>query len=99
MGVLFTVLPLFLMGASAWAVVGVRGPPAGQPFTLASATSVYARVLVVGGAIMALVGGAEGIKVAFAFLNLGYSYTPTTNVYKPAPGAPPAGYLEHLPDA
>jgi hypothetical protein len=69
-----------------WAVVGFtrRG---GEPFTLATATALYARVALIGGVLMSLIGAGVIIKAGFGFINLAYSY------YQPyayaASGTPP----------
>jgi hypothetical protein len=78
----------------AWAIVGVtrRG---GEPFTLATATALYARVLLIGGILMSLTGVGIILKAGFGFINAAYSYYPTYSGYAPlptAPGAPPAGF-------
>jgi hypothetical protein len=57
----------------AWAVVGVtrRG---GDPFTLATATALYARVMLIAGVLMSLTGLGIIIKAGFGFINPAYSY-------------------------
>jgi hypothetical protein len=56
-----------------WAVVGFtrRG---GEPFTLATATALYARVALIGGILMSLIGVGTIIKAGFGYINLAYSY-------------------------
>jgi hypothetical protein len=71
--VLGLLVPLAILGLIAWAVVGVtrRG---GDPFTLATATSLYARVMLIAGVLMSLIGIGTIIKAAFGFINPVYSY-------------------------
>lgn len=78
MSVLGLLVPLAVLGLIAWAIVGVtrRG---GDPFTLATATALYARVMLIVGVLMSLVGIGILIKAAIGFINLGYSY------YQPVP--------------
>ena len=78
MSVLGLLVPLAVLGLIAWAIVGVtrRG---GEPFTLATATALYARVMLIVGVLMSLVGIGILIKAAIGFINLGYSY------YQPVP--------------
>ena len=77
MGIL---IPVAILGLIVWAVVGFtrRG---GEPFTLATATALYARVALIGGVLMSLIGAGEIIKAGFGFINLAYSY------YQPYPYA------------
>ncbi len=78
MSVLGLLVPLAVLGLIVWAIVGVtrRG---GEPFTLATATALYARVMLIVGVLMSLVGIGILIKAAIGFINLGYSY------YQPVP--------------
>jgi hypothetical protein len=74
----------------AWAIVGVtrRG---GEPFTLATATALYARVMMIVGILMSLTGVGIILKAGFGFMNLAYSYYPAYTGYAPSPSsAPPA---------
>lgn len=66
-------VPLAVLGLIAWAVVGVtrRG---GDPFTLATATALYARVMFIAGVLMSLIGIGIILKAAFGFINIAYSY-------------------------
>ena len=94
MAVLGFLVPLAILGLITWAIVGVtrRG---GEPFTLATATALYARVLLIGGILMSLTGVGIILKAGFGFINAAYSYYPTYSGYAPlptAPGAPPAGF-------
>ena len=73
MTVLGLLVPLAVLGLIAWAIVGVtrRG---GEPFTLATATALYARVMLIVGVLMSLVGIGILIKAGIGFINMGYSY-------------------------
>ena len=73
MSVLGLLVPLAVLGLIAWAIVGVtrRG---GDPFTLATATALYARVMLIAGVLMSLAGLGILIKAAIGFVNLAYSY-------------------------
>jgi len=65
--VLGFLVPLAILGLITWAIVGVtrRG---GEPFTLATATALYARVLLIGGILMSLTG--VGIIQVFGLPNM-----------------------------
>jgi hypothetical protein len=73
LGFVSLLIPVAVLGLIVWAVVGFtrRG---GEPFTLATATALYARVALIGGVIMSLIGAGTIIKAAFGFINLAYSY-------------------------
>jgi hypothetical protein len=80
----------------AWAIVGVtrRG---GDPFTLATATALYSRVLLIAGILTSLSGLSFILKAGFGFINLAYSYYPTGmySGYAPpatAPLLPPSSF-------
>jgi hypothetical protein len=75
LGFVSLLIPVAVLGLIVWAVVGFtrRG---GEPFTLATATALYARVALIGGVIMSLIGAGTIIKAAFGFINLAYSYFP-----------------------
>jgi hypothetical protein len=75
LGFVSVLIPVAVLGLIVWAVVGFtrRG---GEPFTLATATALYARVALIGGVIMSLIGAGTIIKAAFGFINLAYSYYP-----------------------
>jgi hypothetical protein len=66
-------VPLAVLGLIAWAIVGItrRG---GDPFTLATATALYARVMVIAGVLMGLTGLGIILKAGFGFINMAYSY-------------------------
>ena len=84
MAVLGFLVPLAVLGLIAWAIVGItrRG---GEPFTLATATALYARVLLIAGVLMSLTGVGIILKALFGFVNVAYSYYPTYNGYGPTP--------------
>jgi hypothetical protein len=73
MSFLGILIPVAILGLIVWAVVGFtrRG---GEPFTLATATALYARVALIGGVLMSLIGAGTIIKAGFGFVNLAYSY-------------------------
>jgi hypothetical protein len=77
-------IPVAVLGLIAWAIVGFTRRGGGDPFTLASATALYARVLVIVGVVMALTGTGTILKAGFGFINVAYSYY-TPQVYTPAP--------------
>jgi hypothetical protein len=58
----------------AWAIVGFTRRGGGDPFTLASATALYARVLLIVGVVMGLTGAGTILKAGFGFINIAYSY-------------------------
>lgn len=66
MAVLGFLVPLAVLGLIAWAIVGItrRG---GEPFTLATATALYARVLLIVGILMGLTGIGIGIILKALF--------------------------------
>jgi hypothetical protein len=91
-------IPVAVLGLIAWAIVGFtrRG---GEPFTLGSATALYARVLVIAGVVMALTGGGTIFKAVFGFINIGYSYFAPqiyAGAYPPGVSAPPQEPLNYL---
>lgn len=73
MSFLGILIPVAILGLIVWAVVGFtrRG---GEPFTLATATALYARVALIGGILMSLIGVGTIIKAGFGYVNLAYSY-------------------------
>jgi hypothetical protein len=80
-------IPVAVLGLIVWAIVGFTRRGGSEPFTLASATALYARVLVIVGLVMALVGVGTVLKAAFGFLNIAYSYySPAVYALAPQPG-------------
>ena len=73
-----------VLGLIAWAIVGFTRRGGGDPFTLASATALYARVVVIVGVVMALSGAGTILKAGFGFINIAYSYY-APQVYAPGP--------------
>jgi len=73
LSVLGLLIPIAVLGLIAWAIVGLtrRG---GDPFTLATATALYARVMLIAGVLMSLAGLGIILKAGFGFINLAYSY-------------------------
>lgn len=66
-------IPVGLIGLIAWIAVGVRQRTA-EPFTLASATALYANILTMLGVTVALLGVAVMLKVVIGFINLPFAY-------------------------
>jgi hypothetical protein len=92
LSVLGLLVPLAVLGLIAWAIVGVtrRG---GDPFTLATATALYARVMLIAGVLMSLAGLGILIKAAIGFINLAYSYYAPVAMTQLCPaGAAPCPY-------
>jgi len=67
-------IPLAVLGLIAW-VDRRRHPRGGDPFTLATATALYARVMLIVGVLMSLVGIGTILKAGIGFINAAY---PTT---------------------
>jgi hypothetical protein len=90
--VLTLLIPLAILGLIAWGIVGVtrRG---GDPFTLATATALYARALLIVGILMSLSGLGIIVKACFGFINMAYSYLPTTMYSGYAPIPPTAPFV------
>ena len=100
MSVLGFLIPVAVLGLIAWAIVGFTRSRGADPFTLATATALYARVLLIAGILMSLTGAGVILKAAFGFINLSYSYyNYQYPVGKPLPDGsvvpgPPANYFE-----
>jgi hypothetical protein len=99
--VLSFLIPVAVLGLIAWIVVGFVRSRGAEPFTLATATALYSRVLFIAGILMALSGAGVILKALFAFINLSYSYIDYSGYQKqlangayPVPPGPPSGYLE-----
>lgn len=86
MAVLGFLVPLAILGLIVWGIVGAtrRG---GEAFTLATATAIYARVMLIAGIVTSLVGVGIILKALIGFLNLAYSYYPAYGGYAPSPTA------------
>lgn len=77
-------IPVAVLGLIAWAIAGfTRARGAGDPFTLASATALYARVMVIVGVVMTLIGVGTILKAAVGYINPAYSYFATSAGYAP----------------
>jgi hypothetical protein len=101
MSVLSFLIPVAVLGLIAWVIVGFTRSRGADPFTLATATALYARVLLIAGILMSLTGAGVILKAAFAFVNLSYSYYNFVQYPdgKPLPdgslgAGPPANYVE-----
>jgi hypothetical protein len=81
-------VPVAVIGLIVWAIVGFTRRGGGEPFTLASATALYARVMVIAGVVMALIGVGTILKAAFGFINMSYSYY-NNQIYATAPAGGP----------
>ena len=91
-------IPVAVLGLIVWAVVGFTRRGGGEPFTLASATALYARVLMIVGVVMALSGVGTILKAAFGFINIAYSYyAPAVYAPAPSPGGTTIAPLEPVP--
>jgi hypothetical protein len=92
--VLGLLVPLAILGLIAWGIVGVtrRG---GDPFTLATATALYARVVLIAGVLTSLTGLGIVLKAGFGFINLAYSYfQPVAYAGAYPPGVPVAPLVD-----
>jgi len=67
-------LPVLVLGALVWGVVTFVRRQSSEPFTLATAVAVYAQLLIIVGAVMALSGVATAVKAGLGYAELGYSY-------------------------
>jgi hypothetical protein len=86
--VLAVLTPVAVIGLVVWVIVGMR-QRAAEPFTLASATALYAHLMIVVTATAALLGGVLVVKVLAGFINISYSYaagyfTGSTNTLCPS---------------
>jgi hypothetical protein len=94
LSILSLLIPLAFLGLIAWGIVGVtrRG---GDPFTLATATALYARVVLIAGVLMSLSGLGIIFKACFGFINLAYSYfQPVAYAGAYPPGVPVAPLVD-----
>lgn len=72
--VLAVLIPVAVIGLVFWVIVGMR-QRATEPFTLASATALYAHLMVIVTATAALCGGVLLVKVLVGFIDIRYSYS------------------------
>lgn len=77
-------IPGAILGLIVWVVLGFIRSRSTEPFTLATLTALYARVLTIIGLLMSLTGLGVIFKALFAFLNLAYSYYDTVIYASPA---------------
>jgi hypothetical protein len=89
MSALGLLIPVAVLGLIAWVIVGFTRARGAEPFTLATATALYARVALIAGLVMGLVGVGIIIKAVLGFINLAYSYY-TPQAYPVGDGKPPA---------
>lgn len=81
MAVALGFLPVLLLGVIVWAVVAIVRQRGREAFTLATGVALYARVMVLGGLVTALVGAGMLVKVGLGALSLDWSYA--RNEYGP----------------
>lgn len=74
MTVLAVLIPVAVVGLVIWIIVGMK-QRAAEPFTLASATALYAHLMIIITATAALCGGVLVVKVLAGFININYSYS------------------------
>ncbi len=72
--VLAVLIPVAVVGLVIWIIVGMKQRGV-EPFTLASATSLYAHLMIIVSATAALIGGVLLVKVLAGFININYSYS------------------------
>jgi hypothetical protein len=63
-----------VIGLVVWVIVGMKQRGA-EPFTLASATALYAHLMIIVTVTAALLGGVLVVKVLVGFINISYSYS------------------------
>lgn len=80
-------IPLFVLGTVAWFIIGLLRTKASESFTIATATSFYAHLMLIVGLLGTLAGAALAFKVAMARTNLRWAYV----VYEPRYGGPSYG--------
>lgn len=93
---LSVLIPVLVVGAIAWGIVGVFQRRARESLTLATAASFYAHVLLMVGALIALAGVAILIKVGLAGIDLSYGYTQIVDTS--AAYGPPSPETQRLQD-
>jgi len=74
MSVLGFLIPVAILGLIAWVVIGFTKARGAEPFTLATATALYSRVMFIAGVLMSLAGLGIIIKAGFGFITPAYSY-------------------------
>jgi hypothetical protein len=89
--VLAVLIPVAVIGLVIWNIVGMKQRGV-EPFTLASATALYAHLMIIVAATAALIGGVLVVKVLAGFININYSYDAGSfsgsSVYPCPSGAP-----------
>jgi hypothetical protein len=89
--VLAVLIPVAVVGLVIWIIVGMKQRGV-EPFTLASATALYAHLMIIVAATAALIGGVLLVKVLAGFININYSYDAGSfsgsSVYPCPSGAP-----------
>jgi hypothetical protein len=88
--VLTLLIPIGVLGLLAWAAVGFRSRGT-EAFTLATATALYARVLLIAGVLTSLAGVGTILKAVIGYINLAYSYYGNQyySGYAPLPSSAP----------
>lgn len=83
-------IPIGVLGLLAWAAVGFRSRGT-EAFTLATATALYARVLLIAGVLTSLTGAGTILKAMIGYINLAYSYYGNQyySGYAPLPSSAP----------
>jgi hypothetical protein len=72
--VLAVLIPVAVIGLVIWIIVGMKQRGV-EPFTLASATALYAHLMIIVTATAALIGGLLVVKVLAGYINISYSYS------------------------
>ena len=91
---LSVLIPVMVVGAIAWGIVGVFQQRGRESLTLATAASFYAHVLLMVGGLIALAGIAILIKVGLSGIDLSYGYTQVVD----GPYGPPSAETQRLQD-
>ena len=93
MSTLSFLIPVTILGTIAWAVVGFTRGRGGEPLTLATGASFYARVILIAGVLLGLSGIAVLFKAGFGAIDPSFSYYAQPDFGKLPPGAVPPGAL------
>jgi hypothetical protein len=90
LSVLAFLIPIGFLGLLAWAAVGFRSRGT-EAFTLATATALYARVLLIAGVLTSLTGAGTILKAMIGYINIAYSYYGNQyySGYAPLPSSAP----------